>query len=261
MKKTIQHAVRRVHRLGARKPLGDRIAIYFHALERRDHDQFCRVIESLRARGYTTVGSPDEYVSSRGRTAWISFDDNYRSWFEALPLLERLEVTATFYINTVPMRDAASPAEIDAFFDHINHHGDRTPLSSDETRAIAEAGHVVGAHTHSHHNLAAVPSSIALDDLKLNLAIISATVGETPRHFAIPFGMRRFFSSDLLHPIKALGFETISYAIPAMQHAPIVPTSLHRAPWHFHRSIDENWLDLEVDGRIFERITGRSAVG
>lgn len=261
VKRLIQNAIRTAHLRVARRPLGNQIALYFHALEAKDQDGFRLAIESLRARGYRIVGSPDEFLDEEGRRAWISFDDNYRSWYEAIPLLEELSVRATFYLNTQPLRDRASEQAISAYFDRIDHRGDRTPLSSAEVRKIHEAGHTIGSHTHSHHDLGSVTTSVALADLETNLDSIEEITGDRPQHFAIPFGMRRYFDPSLEQPMMGAGIRTITYAIPGMQHATPIARSLHRTPWRFDRSLSHNWEDLEVDGRWFERLTGRSAVG
>ena len=81
------------------------------------------------------------------RAVYLSFDDNFQSWHRALPLLDTLGVKATFYVNSLPIRDRAEPAVISDYFDRIRHKGDRIPLSSEELLALADHGHAIGCHT------------------------------------------------------------------------------------------------------------------
>ena len=62
----------------------------------------------------------------------------------ALPLLERLGVTATFYVNTLPFRDVATPSQIWRFLSQVEHAGEQITLSRPELRAIHAAGHTAG---------------------------------------------------------------------------------------------------------------------
>jgi peptidoglycan/xylan/chitin deacetylase (PgdA/CDA1 family) len=250
-----------MHVRAARRPLPDSIAIYFHALNPAHHHAFRHAIASIRDRGYEITGSTQRLLEGRGRTAWISFDDNFRSWFESLDLLESLDARATFFLNTEPLRDKADDETIRRYYERIDDRTFPTPLSSDEIREMSRAGHVIAAHTHVHHNLASVPVQRVVDDMRLNIEMIESITGTAVQDFAIPFGMRRFYDTALEAPIMALGISTISYAIPAMQHARPDPPYLHRSQWHLDRSVEENWQDIEVDGRAFERATGRSAVG
>ena len=125
---------------------------------------FREMVEYLRSLDYRFVG-PDAFLEAGDRAVFLSFDDNYRSWYEALPFFAELGVSATFYVNTCAFRDRASPAEIDAYFDRLHFHGERVPLSVAELREIALAGHVVGAHGHSHRILAALPAAEAREDI------------------------------------------------------------------------------------------------
>jgi glycosyltransferase involved in cell wall biosynthesis/peptidoglycan/xylan/chitin deacetylase (PgdA/CDA1 family) len=260
VKRSVQRAVRRVHVALASKPLPRRVAVSLHALEERAYPAFKRLIEELRAGDYSFCG-PDEYARCEGRIAFVSFDDNYRSWYTALGLLDDLGVRASFYVNTLPLRDRSDPDTIDAYFDRIDHHGERAPLSTEELIAIAAAGHKIGSHTHSHHNLASLSRKAAVEEIEVNRCLLEKIIGAPVKHFSVPFGLRRYFPAELGAWCLENGFDTVAAAIPAMQHGLVDPSYLYRHPWRFDRSFEVNWQDLHVDGRRFERITGRSAVG
>jgi hypothetical protein len=73
--------------------------------------------------------------------------------------------------------------------------------------------------------------------------------------------MRRHFSESLRRSCLAQGFATVANGIPAMLHGIQLPERIQRSPWRLDRSFEHNLMDLRIDGRLFERVTGRSAVG
>ena len=56
-------------------------------------------------------------------------------------------------MNTSVLRDRTSPTEIADYYDRIDHHGERVPLSTQELLALSTAGHTIGSHTRSHRVL------------------------------------------------------------------------------------------------------------
>ncbi|MEM8600020.1 MAG: polysaccharide deacetylase family protein [Bacteroidota bacterium] len=262
MKSLVQAAIRGAHAVFADRGLPNRLALYFHSLEPHEYDAFERAIDWAKGEGYRFVDGPTAFLAAPDgeRVAWVSFDDNYRAWHQALPLLQRLEVTATFYTNTGVFRDRATASDLDAYFDRIVHHGDRTSLTTDELREIAAAGHVIGAHTHTHRCLADLPYEEAVAEIDRSLHELEALLEAPVEHFSYPFGMRRHFTEELRRYCKA-NFTTVANAIPAMLHAPQRADALQRAGWHFDRSHAQNVSALRIDGQRFEALTGRSAVG
>ena len=197
---------------------------------------------------------------STGR-AFLSFDDNYRDWYEALPVFDELELRATFYVNTGAFRDRATPEAIRAYYTRLEHTGPHLPLSTSELREMADAGHVIGAHTHTHERLTSLPRAEAQQEIARSKRELEAILGRAVVHFSYPFGMRRHFDEHLRAYCRDLGFETVANAIPGMQHAAQRPYHLNRSPWDLERGVDYNLANLGVDGRLFARLTGRSAVG
>jgi peptidoglycan/xylan/chitin deacetylase (PgdA/CDA1 family) len=260
MKRSVQNLVRRLHLSFARRALPDRVAVYFHALEAQHWEQFSACVMALRQVGYRFVG-PDEFVApGTGRLAHLSFDDNYRSWYEALSLLDRLDVRVTFYLNTLPTAEASQDSVVTEFYDRIAHQGDRTPLSRAEIRALGNTGHIVGNHSHSHRTLSQLSLSEATHDIRLANDFLAEFTGEIPKHFSYPFGMRRHFSARLRAECIGMGFATIANAIPGLQYRGHRPDSINRTLWRFEHSVEVNMMNLRIDGRAFEWLTGRSAI-
>lgn len=236
------------------------MAIYFHALEETDHPSFVDIVARLGSE-YKLVGSPSDYVRASGATAWLSFDDNYQSWYRALPLFERLDVAVTFYVNTSSLRDVASPETIDGYYDLLKYCGDRTPLSTTELIDIAAAGHRIGLHTHTHRNLSRLPPAEQQNELSINREILDRVLNQATSDMSFPFGMRRHFPAALKRWCIGNGIETIAWATPAMLHAEVRMDEIHRSLWRFERPMSENWENLAINGKLFTKFTGRSAVG
>ena len=257
IKHRLQAGVGSFHRAALRRPLPDKVALILHSLKgiAPGVDDFMRRFAML---GYAFVG-PDDFVSRPGRMIMLTFDDNYRSWFECLPMFERHGAKVTFYVNTLPFRDRASDADLSRFFQRISAAPEPT-LSTDELRRIAEAGHTIGAHTHTHPNLAAIPMAQAKDEIRTCKSILEEIVRRPVRHFSYPFGMRRHFSPPLKRYCFEIGFETVATALPAMQHARPESGIIHRSMLDPALPFSRNLDNLRVDGRIFERITGYNPV-
>jgi peptidoglycan/xylan/chitin deacetylase (PgdA/CDA1 family) len=255
-----QSTIRRVHVALLSYPLPRQVALYLHAIEDHAWPAFHAMVEHFQYAGYRFVG-PDALSATEDRVVFLSFDDNYRSFWRALPVLERLDVVATFYINTCAFRDRVGRTEIDAYFDRLHFHGERVPLSVAELREIAAAGHVVGAHGHTHRMLAALPAAEARKDIRTSKQLLEDLLGEEVAHFSYPYGMRRHFTESLRAFCRDIGFRTIANAIPGMQFAPRRADRIQRSPWRLDAPLAVNLDNLRVDGRLFERLTGRSAVG
>ena len=250
------------HRLAGRA-LPTRIALYFHALEGPDRKALTDAVGTLREHGYRYV-SLDTYLdaATNGKIFTVSFDDNYASWHDSLSLLADLEIKATFFTNSLPFRDACSVAEIDDYRGRIGASPDCLPLSRAELRALAEAGHEIGCHTHSHFLLARLDQTRWEREIRGSRLILEDIAGRPVRHFSWPYGMPRHITEEQKDYCLSVGFESIAAATPGMLHAGIGDRrSVPRSEWRTTRSIADNLIDLAIDGRVFTRLTGRSAIG
>lgn len=260
MKRRVQLLVRSLHRAALRRELPSRLGVYFHAVEPPDHDAFCECLTYWKDHGYRFVGGLELCRDGGGKRVFLSFDDNFRSWIDLLPILDELGATATFFVNTSPFRDRAPRQRIEAFFDRIAHRGERETLSTSELSEIARAGHTVGCHGHSHRALRGLRVGELHEEIVRSASQLRDLLGHPVEHFSYPFGMRRYFSEGLRRYCVRQGFRTVSNGIPGMQHARLRPDSIQRTPWHLGGSVDYNLDNLRIDGRLFARVTGRSAV-
>lgn len=255
--------VRKSHQVMGLKPLPRKLGIYFHALERHDWPAFYNGMSYLKQLGYRSVDALTFATDTTGdRLMYVSFDDNYRTWYEALSMFEELDITATFFTNTLPFRDIADDTTIADYFDRIAHHGDRTTMTRDELRALHAAGHRIGCHSHSHFQLSQLPSNVWEDEIVACRTRLEEIIGAPVDDFAFPFGMRRHFSDALRDYCRDMGFKTISAATPGLlQTGDIDPMNIPRTRWLLDKPVGDNIVDLQIDGQVFERLTGRSAIG
>jgi peptidoglycan/xylan/chitin deacetylase (PgdA/CDA1 family) len=260
MKRLTQSVVRKLHSLCLDRGLRNQLSIYFHSLEASDYSAFRELVGFFVSSGYEFV-DPDRFLEGApSKRVMLSFDDNYRAWFEALALFQDLKIHATFYVNTGPLRERATPKEIGDYFDRICHHGQRIPLNSTELTEMARAGHTIGCHTRSHFRLTALSPERAQAEISSGKADLEQAIGKTVVHFSYPFGMRRHFNEDLRQYCQRIGLRTVAAAIPGMQHAAQSAASIHRSPWDLDKSLEYNLTNLRIDGSLYARLTGRSAV-
>lgn len=249
------------HVLLCYKGLPTKIGLYFHDLEPWFHEPFSEIIAYFRNLNYRFT-DPHAFLANPDEPCvFISFDDNYRSWYESLRLFDQLDVRVTFYVNTLPMRNTATEEEIGAYYNRISYHGPRLPLNGSELMALSNAGHTIGSHTHSHSKLASLNVEMARKDILKGKVELERIIGERVEHFAYPYGMRRYFSEELRAYCKEIGFQTVANAIPGLLHSQQHPFSLQRTGWHCERPFSHNVTNISIDGSLFERLTGRSPVG
>lgn len=263
LQKLIQQSVRAVHRSVFRRSLPNKLSLYLHSTagwEQHLDELLC----FLGERGYAFTG-PGEFLTAVGNTCFLSFDDNYRSWLRTLPIFERYQVHATFYVNSWPFRDRVSETDMRHYIKNCGLTNvvseQETTLSTVELREIAAAGHTIGAHTHTHPVLTALPQDTAREEIRICKEELASLLDRSPEHFAYPFGMRRHFSRSLRIYCRSIGFTTIANAIPCMQYAQSRLDSLHRSVWFLQQPLAFNLDNVCIDGRLFSFLTGRSAVG
>jgi peptidoglycan/xylan/chitin deacetylase (PgdA/CDA1 family) len=227
-------------------------------------NQLQELLIFLKEQEYKFV-DPDNFSKESGKVCFLSFDDNYRSWWRTLPILDRFQVHATFYVNTRPFRDRVSKTEVDDYIGRLRRHNtaahQETTLSTAELKEIAAAGHVIGAHTHTHPVLTAISYDAACAEIRICKAELGSLLSRPPMHFAYPYGMRRHFNRSLRSYCRSIGFKTIANAIPCMQRARSRPDNLYRSVWFLDQPLVFNLDNVRIDGRIFSWLTGRSAVG
>ncbi len=262
-KALILSGIRFAHRIARSRPLEAKIALYFHQLDREHWSEFEQAARYFLERGYETV-TPAQFASTGGpdRQLFISFDDNFKGWHEALPMFRELGITATFYANSMPFRDAASSKDIARYLRRLRMPANYETLTTDELRELHDQGHTIGCHSHSHFVLSQMPREFWDDEIAGCKSRLEDLIGAPVVDFSWPYGMRRHFCEPLRAYCKDIGFKTITNAIPGCQSiASQDPFDLYRTAWQFGTSLEANLENLRIDGRFYARWTGRSVLG
>jgi peptidoglycan/xylan/chitin deacetylase (PgdA/CDA1 family) len=261
--RAIRSGIREAHATLLTTPLPDDLAIYFHELEPRHWSEFRDAIATLLGMGYRSV-TPDGLVAPRsgGKRLFVSFDDNFRNWHRALPLMADLGLRATFYVNTLPFRDTASAAEIATYLDRLGTPRDRQTLSRAELAELHASGHTIGCHSHSHFVLSRLPRSAWAAEIDDSRRALEDIIGAAVEHFSWPYGMRRHFSEALRGYCGEIGFKTIANAIPGCQlSVGADPLNIFRTDWRLGQPLSYNLTNLRIDGRAYAALLGRSVIG
>lgn len=115
----------------------------------------------------------------------ITFDDGWKDQFEdALPILEKYNFTATFFVYTKAIGDGP------AF------------MTWDDVRALQRAGMTIGAHSRTHPVLTK-PDVVLSDEIEGSRADINREVGVAPDLFAYPYGT---WDARVAAEVRAAGF-------------------------------------------------------
>lgn len=145
-------------------------------------------------------------VSDGGRVLAVTFDDAYRSVFEAgLPVLSSLGAPATIF---VPTSFAGAPrpmawAEM-AEWEGTAYEAELDPMSWDELRRLAEAGWEIGSHTRSHLDLTSLGEAELEAELRGSREECEGELGIPCRALAYPFSS---YDLRVKEAARAAGYE------------------------------------------------------
>jgi peptidoglycan/xylan/chitin deacetylase (PgdA/CDA1 family) len=246
-----------------RRPLPRRVALYFHEIDPATAVALNAIIPFFKRKGYSFVKAReyDEDVNPERRIVFVSFDDHYLGWHEHLPLFAKHGINVTFYCNSLPLDRASDDPVVSDYYQRLGSPMDRRPLRSAHLRDMAEAGHDIGCHSHSHFNLAALEAPVLEQELRLNRQIIQSATGMDAHDFSFPFGQPRHLPASVEQRVRSAGFGRIAHATSGMLYAPAPRGTIHRSMWRAERNFKANVAELRVDGQWFVRHFGRSPLG
>lgn len=192
-------------------------------------------------RHFHVVPLPDlirrlEAGQTPNRELAITFDDGYRDNFEnALPILERLSLPATFFVVSRWIGSEVVP-----FWDR--KLGIRHPwMTWEQVRRLRDKGFDIGAHTRTHADLGTLTACAARDEIAGARADLEQALGAAVESFAYPFGGPDNITEDNRAAVKDAGFRCCCSGFGGTVRlntdpfrVPRVPVSTwHPSPHHF----------------------------
>jgi peptidoglycan/xylan/chitin deacetylase (PgdA/CDA1 family) len=152
-------------------------------------DAFAAHLEALADTGYT-VGTlvTDATATTQQPQVVVSFDDGGRSALQAAEALEHHGWRGQFFVTTA----------------RIGTHGF---LDGEEIRALAQRGHVIGSHSHTHPTYMGRLSRAELDrEWRTSRELLGETLGAAPRSASVPGG---YLSPPVVDAAAAAGYELL----------------------------------------------------
>jgi peptidoglycan/xylan/chitin deacetylase (PgdA/CDA1 family) len=175
------------------------VVLCYHSISRGDGDLsiapeiFRSQIQKLRQMHFRFMGFAQlvnwimRWGPPRENVACITFDDGYEdNLTEAAPILTDLRVPATFFITSGLM--SQDVAVVSAFRSLTRF--DTTYLSPAQVAQLARGGFEIGAHTHTHRNLARLSHEQMREEIVRSKAMLEDAIGQRVVSFAYPFGKR-----------------------------------------------------------------------
>lgn len=108
---------------------------------------------------------------------------------------------------TPKLLDTLAQYGVKASFFLIGHFAEKERLL---TRAIADAGHLIGNHSWTHPNLARIAPRRVREELARTSALLEQIIGKPVEYFRPPYGGRR---PDVLHTARSLGMTPVTWNV------------------------------------------------
>lgn len=168
-------------------------------------------LDILQEKGYKFLTIADLWLAQRDLPVpWcvLSFDDGYEDNFSVvLDTLQRRGLRASFFVATGLV---AGCPDIERTYRTLTSYSGRY-MSLNLVRELAKAGMHVGAHSHTHRNLAHLPPEDIRTDILRSRSILEDTLGTSVLDFAYPFGKRKLhFDSPTVNIVREAGFRSAS---------------------------------------------------
>jgi len=166
------------HEIAGPAETTSRLAVAPHALREQ--------LAYLHDEGYTTITAAElsAVLHGRGqlpdRAIALTFDDGYEDFHSrAMPLLQRYGFTATLFVTTGWIQDAAPLA---------TGHRPCRMLGWTQIAEAANAGIEIAAHSRLHLQLDQLPRKLLYDELYVSKAQLEDRLGFSVTGLAYPFG-------------------------------------------------------------------------
>ena len=145
----------------------------------------------------------------------ITFDDGFEECYSImLPILEKHNIKATFFINPMSIENQKSSFTKSFIYDNLKVDLQKCIMNWDMLREINDLGHIIGSHTYSHANLKGLAKSKLQYEIIDSKYKIESELNTNCDFFAFPFGNDNYFdanSVDLVTKNYKFGFTSGLY--------------------------------------------------
>jgi peptidoglycan/xylan/chitin deacetylase (PgdA/CDA1 family) len=221
------------HRVGGRTPMSVDLPTALFDEQMAFLAERCRVLSLTDAAELLEAGErpPDDRPH-----VVVTFDDGTADFVdEALPVLERHGVSATYYLAT-------------EFIDRQLPFPDGgVALTWDSAKEMVASGLVdIGSHTHTHALLDRLDDHLVADELDRSIELIGERTGQHARHFAYPKALP---GSPVADRLVRERFESATIAgTRANPYGASDPWALLRSP--IQVSDGMSWFQAKVEGGL-----------
>lgn len=173
---------------------------------------FERQLRLMLACRYRPASAADAAVRG-GRLFHVTFDDAFRSVWDAVPVLERLRVPATVFACTSYADGGRTFAPPELAEEASAHPDELATMDWDALRALTERGIEVGSHTKTHPHLPRLADSEVRSELRESRERLEDLLGKPCRFFSFPYGEH---DERIRDAVRATGY-LAAFALPGRE--------------------------------------------
>jgi peptidoglycan/xylan/chitin deacetylase (PgdA/CDA1 family) len=156
-----------------------RLSVRRQALERQ--------LRLMLARRYRPASAAD-VAAGDARLFHVTFDDAFRSVWNAVPVLERLGVPATVFACPAYAEGGRTFDITKRADDVVAHPDELATMNWDSLAELAERGIEIGSHTKTHPHLTSLSDSELHNELQESREQLQDVLGVPCRFLAFPYG-------------------------------------------------------------------------
>jgi len=172
----------------------DSIVLCYHAVS-DDWDHLLSVrpralerqLRLMLARRYRPASATD-VTAGRRRLLHVTFDDAYRSVWNAVPVLDSLAIRATVFVCTDYAEGGRRFAVQELADEAAAHPDELATMDWDSLAALVEQGIEIGSHTNTHPHLTSLSDRELDAELRASRERLEDVLGISCRFLAYPYG-------------------------------------------------------------------------
>jgi len=170
----------------------------FHHYFKDESNYLINFIRFAHEKGYIVKGY--DHIQEQGeKVVYLSFDDNYESWYEMAQLLKEEGARCTFFINLAPY--LMSNSQLNAYYESSGLPSGK-PIKLDQISELIQEGFDFGNHGLSHIPYGQVKLSHVKTDLDLNRNYFQEHFRIKLTNVAFPYGSMRYFKNEWIDEIS-----------------------------------------------------------